>query len=131
MTAVMTGRAAVMFLCQDRGASDGDLSIFPATLHCPLQQPLAATHFHRRKELAFGKIRDVLVGAAHADEFLDLIVVWRELRVRDRPIIAVAITACSFEFVVRQPIALTAPSDRAATHVPAANPIKRFLVRGR
>src|SRR5215475_12783978 len=115
MAAVMTRRPAVMFLREDRRAPDSDLSIFPTTFDSPLQQPFAATHFHRWKEFAVGKIRDVLVGAAHSDEFLDLVVIRRELRVRDWPIIAVAVAARGFEFVVRQPIALAAPGDRAAT----------------
>src|SRR5215813_3203708 len=130
MTAVMTRRSAVMFLREYRGAPDSNLSIFPPAFDRALQQPFAASHFHRRKEFAVGKIRDVLVGAAHADEFLNLIVIRRQLRIRDWPIIAVAVAACSFEFVVRQPIALSAPGDRASADVPAANPIKRFLIRG-
>src|SRR5262249_53887834 len=107
----MTGGTAVMFLRQNRSASDGDLSILPLTLDCALQQPFAASHFHRRKKLAVGEIRNVLVGAAHADEFLNLIVIRRELSVGERPIITVAVAACSFEFVIRQAVALPAPGD--------------------
>ena len=130
VTAVVTRRAAVVPLSQYRRSPDGDLAIAPPALDGSLEKLFAAGHLHRRKKLSVGKIWNVLVRAADADELFDLVIVRRELGVGNRPVVAVAVSARGFEFIIRQAIALASPGDRATSDLAAANPIERLFVSG-
>ena len=69
---------------------------------------------HRRLELAVGQLRHVLRHAGDADVVLDEVVVRSEVRVVDRPVLAVAVERLALEILLAQAVALASPDVRAS-----------------
>src|SRR5581483_2758737 len=131
VAAVMTGGAAIVRLRQNRRAPDRDAAVGPALLDGALQQALAADHLHAGQKVAVGQLRQSFRRAADTDEGFDLVVVRRNLGVADRPIVAVAIVRGGFEIIIRKPVALATPHNRAPADLPTTYPIKRLVRRRR
>ena len=119
--AVVAGRPPVERRRQDGRAPDGERPS-ELLLHHLARVHLAAGQRHRRQERAVRQLRHALGLPADADEALHPLVVGRELGVVERPVDAEAVAARGFQVVVGQAIALPAPGDRLAAHVPSADP---------
>ena len=98
-------------------------------LHAIFKKNFSATHFHCRQKLAVGQHFVAFGRAADSYIFLDDVVVRRKVSVRNRPVVAVAVTTGGFEVVVAQAIALPAPDERAASEDAQALPRERFVGR--
>src|SRR5262249_27898852 len=124
MPAVVTAGPAVVLLSENRGPSDDDVAVLPLSFDCLLQKPFAAGHLHPRQKTSVGQIRNAVLIPAHAYELLYSIVVRSEVRVRDRPVLPVAVTACRLELPIRESIGLPAPCDRTPANLPPSDPVK-------
>ena len=131
VSAIVTRRAPVVFLRQYCRAAYREAAVFPSFFNRPFQQPFAAGEFHSGQELPVRQSWVIFIIPAHADELFDAVVIGRKLGVSDGPVIAVPIVACGFQLVIRQPVALAAPHNRAASDVAASNPVERFFVSRR
>ena len=125
--AVVAGRTSTHGRGEDRRAPDGE-GAPELLLERLARDHLAAVERHGRQEHAVGKLRDAFGLSADADEALDPVVVGRELGVLERPVRSEAVAARRLHVVVADAVALTAPHDRLAAHVPAADPGERAVL---
>ena len=115
--AVVAGREAARRLGHV-GAAAGD-DVDAERLGALLQQPFAAARRRRRlQELAARQRLGVVVTAADADHLLDLVVVGRDVGVRDRPGDLPAVAGRGLEIHLRQAQADAAPDVGLAAQAP-------------
>src|SRR5689334_16136720 len=87
---------------------------------------LGAVEVERRQKLAVGHRLEVVGVAADSDELLDVGVPRRDIVVSDRPVHSVAELLRSDELVLAPALARTAPDDRLAADLIAADPVERL-----
>src|SRR5215510_1925505 len=81
---------------------------------------------HCGQKLAVRQLRQLFVSAGDSNELLDFVVIRREVGVAYRPVVTITIAAGSLEFVIRQPVGLATPHDRAAANLASSDPFKWF-----
>ena len=77
---------------------------------------------HRRLEAAVGQLVDAFSLPADPDVLLDEVVVGREVRVGERPVLAVAVVGRGLEVEVAQPVALRVPRRSCGRRSRASGP---------
>src|SRR6476469_2010959 len=87
---------------------------------------LGAVEVERRQKLAVGHCLEMVGVAANSDELLDVGVPRRDIVVGDRPVHPVAELLRRDELVLAPALARTAPDDRLAADLVAADPVERF-----
>ncbi|EEF25498.1 conserved hypothetical protein, partial [Ricinus communis] len=123
--------AAVQRFRQVGHAADRHAAVLPLRLDGALEVFFQRRHLERRQVVPVGEVRQPFRRAAHADEFFHVRVPRFQVRVADRPVIAVPV-AFILQEVVRAPaVRLAAPRERAAAQHVGAVPAERFhlLVR--
>src|SRR5207245_2788697 len=85
---------------------------------------------HRRQEFSVRQLRQPFGLAAHSDEVLHVVIPRSDVLVADGPINGDPFARIGLKIQVAPAIALPAPHDGPAAHVPAANP-QEGLVRRR
>src|SRR5690349_8065894 len=121
--AVVTGHAAVMLACEDRGTADRHAPLVTKIfLHGVFHVQLGAIHLHGRKEFAVGKLGKSLGLARDAYELLDVVVPRLDVAVANRPIDSDPVASVGFKVEIAPPITLAPPHDGAATDLASANP---------
>jgi hypothetical protein len=121
--AVMTGAATVDRSGQIRGAPDRNRPS-EGLFHARAQSNLGAGHRHWRLKLSVGEFRNLFGLTAHSDVLLDQVVIRREIRVGDGPVLAFAVERSAFQILSAEPIALTRPhigatANEAESSLPA------------
>src|SRR6185436_11265256 len=107
----MTRCAPVELTGKYRRAAYDEVAVFPSFFNRLFQQPLAACKLHSRQEFPIREVGDVFVRPAHADELFNAVVIRRKLVVAYGPVVAEPIAARSFQFIIREAIALAAPGN--------------------
>src|SRR5262249_37071524 len=130
MAAKMALRSTEMRLRQIGDAADDHLALRKFRLNRSLEELLSTGHRHRGQEFSVRAVGDSFFRAADADELLHLIVVGREIRIGQRPILSKPVPACGLEVILRKSKAPARLADRLAAKLPASNPHKG-LVLGR
>src|SRR5262249_27628958 len=130
MTAKMALRSTQMGLGEVGDAPDDNLALREFGLNRPLEEQLSTGHLHRGQESSVRAVGDSFFRAGNTDELLHLIVVRREIRIGQGPVLAKPVSACGFEVIIREAETPACPANRLAANLPAANPHKR-LVLGR
>ena len=127
-TAVVARRAALMRPSQDRTPADGQNALAsPAFGHRVPGMHLGAVELHRWQELTVRQVREALRLSAHSDEFLDVRIPGRDIRVPNRPVDRNVFLGVRFEVEIAPAVHLPPPHDRAAADVTAPDPGKRRL----
>src|SRR5688500_20171008 len=83
-------------------------------------------HLHRGLKRAVGQMRKTHRLSAYPDESLDVVVPWRNVRIPNRPIDAVAVACVCLEVEVAPPVNLASPDDRLASDLARTKPVKRL-----
>ena len=123
-TAIVAGGAAFMDASEDRRAADGHDATVKMFGERIFEIQFDAGHFHGRKELAVGELRQAFGLAADASKFLDVVIPGSNVGITDRPIHGDAVFQVGFEIEIAPAIALAAPSDGFSANLAAANPGK-------
>ncbi len=127
----MARGAAAVCARQNGGAADGHPPFAREVLGDRIaDHELCARHRHRRQEFSVRQLRQLFGLAAHSDEVLDVVVPRSDVLVADGPINGDLFARIGLKIQVAPAIALPAPHDGPAAHVPAANP-QEGLVRRR
>src|SRR5580700_289054 len=92
------------------------------------QMLLDAVQFIGRQILPVRHRLDALTGAAHADEFLDMAIPWRDVVVADGPRDSISVTLRRSKIAGTPARAGAAPDQRFAADLIAAHPVERFLL---
>src|SRR3954469_7906232 len=92
---------------------------------------LDAVEVERREILAIRHPLESIPIAAHTDELLDVRVPGRDVVVADRPVHPVAELLRRDELVLAPPLARSAPDERLAADLIAADPVERRLLHVR
>ena len=95
----------------ETGGDTGDVQLVGGVLY----HQLVTAWLRRWQEISAGMVRKIVVVAEDADQFVDAIVVWCNIGVADRPVIAKSIAALRFEVI-------GAKAERNATPVIGASP---------
>src|SRR5262245_65853215 len=72
----------------------------PGLFDAALQDRLAAQHRLRLLKYAVGQLRQSLFRAHYADQLINAVVIWPDVGVRDRPVVAVSVVPGRFEIVM-------------------------------
>ena len=96
-----------------------------------LDDALSAVERKRRQKLPIGPVRDVLERRIDTNEALVLVVVWSEVLIGDRPILAVTVAVGGLEVVITQPARIAAPMKELSAHAPRPHPDPGCPRRGR
>src|SRR5204863_422844 len=127
-TAVVARRAALMRLSQDRRPTDGQNALAsPAFGHRVPDMHLGAVELHRWQELTVRQVREALRLSAHSDEFLDVRIPGRDVRVPTRPVDGKALPGVRLKVDIAPAAHPPPPPQRAAADVTAPDPGKRRL----
>src|SRR5262249_47429013 len=69
-----------------------------------------------------GQVGQVLFYARDAQIGIDFVIVWRDIFIRNRPVLAIAVAAVGFEVVIRKAKSKPAPYIGLSTQAPGAHP---------
>src|ERR1700759_3992519 len=121
-TAIVTRRAPLVHLRQDRGATNSEYAIVIMRLQSVAEHDLRAVNFHRRKEMAVGWLWPTFRLTADARKIFDIAVPRFEIGVPNRPIDGNSLFQVCFEIEIAPPVALASPGDGLAADLAATNP---------
>ena len=92
---------------------------------------LKAIHFHGWKEFTIGQLRQTIPVPINAGKLLNIAIPGSQVLIPDRPVYNMTIPGIGFKIQLTPPVTLTAPHQRTAADVIAADPVEAldFLVR--
>src|SRR5208283_1378532 len=123
---VVTSGAAFVRSGKNCGAADGHNSIVIAHGQGSAEIQLSTCHFHWRKKLAVGKLRQAFRLTADSGKLLYVVIPGSNILVANRPVHRKPFAQIGFEIKITPSVALPPPGDGLSANLAPADPGERL-----